>query len=96
MEKKLIVVPFNHQTEHAVVNATHLAPVVQRVHNAVNLFNNWVLAGKYCSYKNDIFISYYIPGVFGYFSCVSMTCHMMTSTSHGNQPVYSRPYIVDF
>lgn len=73
-------------TEHAAVNAIHLAPVVQRVHNTVNLLNNWVLAGKYCSNKNDIFISYYIPGVLGYFSCVSMTCDMMSSTLISWQP----------
>lgn len=96
METKLIYCALQPPNRVCSSQCNTPGPGVQRVHNAVNLFNKWVLAGKYCSYKNDIFIGYYIPGVFGYFFCVSMTCDMMSSTSHGNQPVYSTPYIVDF
>ena len=75
METKLIYCAFNHQTEHAVVNAIHLVPIVQRVDSAVNLLNNCRLDGKSCSYKNYIFISYYIPRVFGYFFCLNDMSH---------------------
>ena len=70
----------------------HLAPVVQRVDSAVNLLNNWRLDVKSCSHKNYIFISYYIPKVFGYFFFLNDMSHDVFYTSWQPTCVFNTIY----